>query len=106
VEDGTVTIEFEGDRTFHVSRTESPESLARIEAAFAKVTGASVRVRARLARTGGAPAPGAAGPESVPPAEGGEAKPRDGSGVIPLVEEVIRTFGGEVLDEKDPFAGD
>jgi DNA polymerase-3 subunit gamma/tau len=106
VEDGTVTIEFEGDRTFHVSRTESPESLARIEAAFAKVTGASVRVRARLARTGGAPAPGAAGPEPVPPAEGGEAKPRDGSGVIPLVEEVIRTFGGEVLDEKDPFAGD
>ncbi len=105
VEDGVVTIEFDGERNFHVSRTEAPEARTRIEAAFQSVTGASVRVRARLARPAQS---GPAAPAAPAPSAGGReaAQPRGNSGVMPLVEEVIRTFGGEVLDEKDPFAGD
>ncbi len=106
VEDGVVTIEYDGDRTFHVSRTEAAESRIKIEAAFEKVTGASVRIRARLAQAAQtatqkiAPQEPQGALEAAPPQSGTT------GGVIPLVEEVIRTFGGEVLDEKDPFAGD
>ncbi|MEJ5298933.1 MAG: DNA polymerase III subunit gamma/tau [Armatimonadota bacterium] len=106
VDDGVIIIEFDGDRTFHVSRTEAVESRIKIEAAFEKVTGASVRVRARLAQAAQtatqkiAPQEPAAAPEAAEPKSGKT------GGVMPLVEEVIRTFGGEVLDEKDPFAGD
>jgi DNA polymerase-3 subunit gamma/tau len=106
VDDGVVTIEYDGDRTFHVSRTEAAESRIKIEAAFEKVTGASVRVRARLAQAAQAATQKIALEEPATAPEAAEPQSGKTGGVIPLVEEVIRTFGGEVLDEKDPFAGD
>ncbi|BCW99078.1 MAG: hypothetical protein KatS3mg024_1905 [Armatimonadota bacterium] len=106
VDGGVVTIEYDGDRTFHVSRTEAAESRMKIEAAFEKVTGASVRVRARLAQAAQTATQKTAPQEPAGTAESGEPQSVKSGAVIPLVEEVIRTFGGEVLDDKDPFASD
>ncbi len=106
-QNGIVTIAYDAGRTFHLQRTQQPDARAAIEAAFQQVTGAPVTVRAEVLGATGrtaadisqtvAPAAGEAGAPAMPAPQ--EA-PSD------LVEEVLRTFGGEVLDEKDPFATD
>jgi len=106
-QNGIVTIAYDAGRTFHLQRTQQPDARAAIEAAFQQVTGTPVTVKAevlggsgRAAETAGlavAPAAGEAGAQVTPAPQ--EA-PSD------LVEEVLRTFGGEVLDEKDPFSTD
>lgn len=103
--DDTVTISYPPTHVFHVERTMSSSSRARIEEAYSKEAGRQVRI---LAVNGDS---GAASRSDDSPTDAGKSassnKAADAQAQAPatdLVQEVINTFGGKVLDTDDPYA--
>lgn len=109
---GTVTITFPESHRFHVQRAEQPAARSAIEDAFKHVTGLQVRIQAASGDTPAAPATSRA-PQAQAAAAGEQAssaeQKNNGDGAAAgepgsdLVEKVLQTFGGEVLDDQDPF---
>lgn len=107
--EGELTITFPATHAFHASRTEA--GAGKVADAFQHVASAKVRVKSAVAGSeqkgssdsGGArkAAPAGAPADHAPPA----AEVEDSeTGASDLVQEVLKTFGGEVLDDQDPFS--
>lgn len=110
LQDGVLTITYPANYSFHAQRTEQDGIRRKVEEAFQKVTGVTVRVKA-VAASGGPGSP-AATAQAAAQADEGPATPQHqarecaheaAGGVEGLVDEVLKTFGGEVLDDQDPF---
>lgn len=110
----TLTVAYPPSFAFHAERTEQDANRRKIEEAYKKVAGAAVRIRAIC---GDAPA-GAPRRAAASSASGGASaarQPEEDSGPkeealevaesasSSLVEEVLKTFGGTVLDDEDPY---
>ncbi len=112
-DNGVLQIIYPVSHKFHAERTEQEANRIKIQAAFKHVAGVDIRIRASLsdsppAATGApiAAAIGSEGGEGARTTREAQALPvnSDSEPLSELVEEVLRTFGGEVLDEKDPFS--
>lgn len=99
--DGSVaTITYPPDYGFHVQRADQESSRKAIEGAFERVARVKVRVRSVAGDAGPSPeaAPRASAEKQAgKEAAAGDAQPSD------ILQEVLKTFGGEVLDDQDPF---
>ena len=103
--DGVVTVTYPARYGFHVQRAEQESSRKAVEEAFKRIAGITVRIRS-VSGAAEPSDPGAADAES----EAAGARP-DGAGKADaqgaqggdILQEVLRTFGGEVLDDQDPF---
>ncbi len=99
--DGLVTVAYPAQYGFHVQRAEQESSRKAVEEAFKRVAGITVRIRSV---SGEKEPPAEAGSEAATgqPDGAGNAEAKEAqSGDI--LQEVLRTFGGEVLDDQDPF---
>ena len=99
---GTVTIGFPTSHSFHAQRTQT--SADKVAEAFKYVAGIDVKVKAD-ASAGQGDASSTASPAKKPSsAQSAGAKQKAETPASELVDEVLKTFGGEVLDDQDPFS--
>jgi len=103
-ENGTLTIGFPGSHTFHATRAQA--NADKVEEAIKYVAGIDVKIKTDA----GTPAaeasaePGSSRARSKSPSQASAARKAAETPTSDLVEEVINTFGGEVLDDQDPFS--
>lgn len=117
-EGNTLTIVFPEGHSFHASRTQA--SAEKVAAAFQQVAGAQVKLKAQAAdapghgaarpsaqptekRSGRADGSGAASRQSPKAAEKPDTPDEAETPTTEIEQEVLRTFGGQVLDDQDPF---
>ena len=105
----TLTVAYPPSFAFHAERTEQDANRRKIEEAYKKLAGAAVRIRAIC---GDAPA---GAPKRAVRGASAARQPEDDFGLkeealevaesanSSLVEEVLKTFGGTVLDDEDPY---